>query len=101
MNAGAKERRRYSSYLFLTLALDGGWVVSVTPRPRFYPRVKDPPVQRLEEKSFRLCQGSNLDHPVVQSVFRHYTDWATTVPIRIVDALLPCKYGYKKSFYHV
>jgi hypothetical protein len=23
------------------------------------------------------CRGSNPDHPVVQSVVRHYTDWAT------------------------
>jgi hypothetical protein len=30
--------------------------------------------QRLGEKSFRLCRGSNLDRPVVQSVARHYTD---------------------------
>jgi hypothetical protein len=30
--------------------------------------------QRLEEKSFHLCQGSNLDLPVVQPVARHYTD---------------------------
>jgi hypothetical protein len=29
---------------------------------------------RLEEKSFRLCQESNQDRPVVQSVARHYTD---------------------------
>jgi hypothetical protein len=37
--------------------------------------------QRLEEKSFRLCQGSNLDRPVVQPLARHYTDldtWLTT-----------------------
>jgi hypothetical protein len=33
--------------------------------------------QRLEEISFRLCQASNLDRPVVQPVARHYTDWAT------------------------
>jgi hypothetical protein len=33
--------------------------------------------QRLDEKSSRLCQGSNLDCPVVQPVARHYTDWAT------------------------
>jgi hypothetical protein len=33
--------------------------------------------QRLQEKSFRLCRGSNLDRPVVQPVARHYTDWAT------------------------
>jgi hypothetical protein len=30
--------------------------------------------QRLEEKSFRLCRGSNLDSPVVQAVARHYSD---------------------------
>jgi hypothetical protein len=53
------------------------------------PRGKDTPVpigqeagwapvpvwtQRLQEKLFRLCRGSNLDRPVVQSVARHYTD---------------------------
>jgi hypothetical protein len=27
------------------------------------------------------CRGSNLDLPVVQSVARHYTDWATPAPI--------------------
>jgi len=30
--------------------------------------------QRLEEKSFRLCRGSNLGRPVVQPVTRHYND---------------------------
>jgi hypothetical protein len=30
--------------------------------------------QRLEEKSFRLCRGSNPDRSVVQPVVRHYTD---------------------------
>jgi hypothetical protein len=30
--------------------------------------------QRLEEESFRLCRGSNIDHPVAQPVARHYTD---------------------------
>jgi hypothetical protein len=30
--------------------------------------------KRLEEKSFGLCQESNLDRPVVQSVVRHFTD---------------------------
>jgi hypothetical protein len=33
--------------------------------------------KRLEEKSSRLCRGSNLDRRVVQPVARHYTDWAT------------------------
>jgi hypothetical protein len=60
-------------------------------RPRLTPG-KGPPVpnvqeagwapepvwtQGLEEKSIRLCRGSNLDRPVVQPVSRHYTDWAT------------------------
>jgi hypothetical protein len=83
--------RRYSSYSFTTSALAGGeWSAS---RPgRALPPGKGPPVptvqeagwapepvwtQRLEEKSFRLCRGSNLDRPVVQPVARHYTDWAT------------------------
>jgi hypothetical protein len=77
----------YSSYSFSTSALDGGeW--SALPWPRFNPG-KERPVrivqeagwtpdlvwtQGLEEKSFRLCRGSNLDLPVVQPVARHYTD---------------------------
>jgi hypothetical protein len=78
---------RYSSYLFMTSALDGGeWSAS---RPgRTLPPGKAPPVpigqeagwapelvwaQRLQEKSFRLCGRSNLDRQVVQSVVRHYT----------------------------
>jgi hypothetical protein len=81
---------RYSSYSFSTSALDGGeWSAS---RPgRALASEKGPPVpivqeagwapepvsiQRLEEKYFHLCQGSNLDRPVVQSVVRYYTDWA-------------------------
>jgi hypothetical protein len=32
--------------------------------------------QKLEDKSFRLCRGSNLDHLVAQPVARHYTDRA-------------------------
>jgi hypothetical protein len=33
--------------------------------------------QMLEEKSFHLCQGSNLNYTVVQYTARHYTDRAT------------------------
>jgi hypothetical protein len=88
--------KRYSSYSFSTSALDGGWAVSVSPWPHFSPREKGPPVptvreagwapdsvwtQRLEEKSFRLCRGSNLEHPVIQPVARHYTDGATWLTI--------------------
>jgi hypothetical protein len=78
---------RCSSYSFSILALDEGeWSAS---RPgRALPPGKGSPVpivqeagwapepvwtQRLEEKSLRLCRGSNLDRPVVQPVARHYT----------------------------
>jgi hypothetical protein len=83
--------RRYSSYSFLTSALDGGgWSAS---RPgRALPPGEGPPVpivqeagwalepiwtQRLEEKSFCLGRRSNPDLPVFQSVARLYTEWAT------------------------
>jgi hypothetical protein len=82
--------RMYSSYSFTHSALYGvEW--SVLHPSRALPPRKAPPVligkeagwapepvwtQRLEEKSFRLCRGSNLDRPVIQPVARHYTDWA-------------------------
>jgi hypothetical protein len=79
--------RRYSSYSFLTSALEGGeWSAS---RPgRALPPGKQPPVptvqeagwvpepvwtQRLEEKS-SASVGDRT--PAVQSVVRHYTDRA-------------------------
>jgi hypothetical protein len=40
--------------------------------------------QKLEKKSFRLCRGSNLDRPVVHSVVRHCTDFATPTPVVVV-----------------
>jgi hypothetical protein len=75
--------------LILDLGTRWGWVVSVTPRPRFVPG-KGPPVpivqeagwasepvwtQRLEEKSFAPAGDRT---PVVQ--FLDTTDWATPVP---------------------
>jgi hypothetical protein len=88
---GAWGERRYSSYSYLTSALDGGeWSAS---RPGCaLPPGKGPPVptgqeagwvpkpvwtQRLEEKS-SASVGDRT--PVVQSVVRHYTDWATPGP---------------------
>jgi hypothetical protein len=83
-------KRRGSTAPFLDLGTRRGWVVSVTPRG------KEPPVpivqeavwapervwrQRLEENSVCLCRGSNLYRPVVHSVVRHYTDWATPSPL--------------------
>jgi hypothetical protein len=85
--------RRYSSYSFSTSALNGGGWSASRPGRALAPG-KGPPVptgkeagwapqpvwtQRLEEKSFRLCRGSNLDRPVVQPVATHYTDWATWI----------------------
>jgi hypothetical protein len=83
--------RRYSSYSFLTSALEGGeWSAS---RPgRALPQGKEPTVpivqeagwapepvwrQRLEEKS-SASVGDRI--PAVQSVVRHCTDWATPAP---------------------
>jgi hypothetical protein len=69
----------------LNLGTRWGWVVSITPGPRFTPG-KGPLVpieqeagwaselvwmQRLEEKSFASV-GDQI--PVVQSIVRHYTD---------------------------
>jgi hypothetical protein len=82
--------RRYSPYSS-TSALDGGKLSASHPA-RALAKGKGPPVpivqeagwapepvwtQRLEEKSFCLRRGSNLDRPVVQPVARYYTDWAT------------------------
>jgi hypothetical protein len=88
---GRKEERMYSSYSFRTSALDGGWVVSVMLWPRFNPGERTAGILWTEGwvvprasldtedrgKISCLCWGSNLDRPVVQSVARHYTDWAT------------------------
>jgi hypothetical protein len=82
---------RCSSYSLSTSALDGSeW--SASHPDSALPLGKGQPVpivqeagwtpepvwtQRLEEKSFRLCRRSNRNRPLVQSVARHYTDWAT------------------------
>jgi hypothetical protein len=83
--------RRYSSYLFLTSAVDRSQRSASLPCRALAPG-KGPPsptgqkagwapepvrTQRLEEKSFRLCRGPNLDRPVVQPAPRRYTYWAT------------------------
>jgi hypothetical protein len=66
-----------------------GWVVSVTPRPRFTPGERTGthwiggwvgPRADLDAGARRKicpCRGSNLDRPIVQPVVRHYTAWAT------------------------
>jgi hypothetical protein len=85
---GAWGERRYSSYPFSASALDGGGWSALRP-DRSLLAGKGPPVpivqeagwapepvwtQRLEEKSFRLCRGSNLDRPVAQPLAGHYTE---------------------------
>jgi hypothetical protein len=79
--------RGYSSYSFSTLALDG--VTGQRHAPvALYPLGKDPGTHCTEGwvgpragldtetrgKIHCLCQGSNIDRPVIQSVVRHYTD---------------------------
>jgi hypothetical protein len=84
----------YNSYSLLTSALDG---VSHAPAA-LYPQGKDPDTHctggwvglragldtEVREKILCPCRGSNLDSPVVQSVVRHYTDWATPAPKDLV-----------------
>jgi hypothetical protein len=77
--------RKYSSFSFLTSALDGG-ERSASGHGRALAPGKEPPVpigqeagwapepvwtQRLDEKPFCLCRGSNLDLPIIKSVVRH------------------------------
>jgi hypothetical protein len=44
-----------------------------------------------------LCQGSNLDRPVVKFVARHYTDWATLLTIVKAPSSI-VYYSFLKSF---
>jgi hypothetical protein len=61
--------------LYATKAL--GWRAEMgVSGQRHLPATEPVWTQRLEEKSIRLCQGSNLNVPVVQPVARHYADWA-------------------------
>jgi hypothetical protein len=89
-----------------------GWVISITPRPRFTPGERTPgthcrggwvgPRAGLDtEDRWKIlcpCRGSNPDRPVVQPVVRHYTAWANTAPIKTVEHLINstfilCKYN--------
>jgi hypothetical protein len=82
--------RRYSSYSFLTLALDGGVSGLRHALAALLPRKKDPryPLYRrlggpqswsgyrgYSENPFCLCSESNLDRTVVQSAVRYFTEW--------------------------
>jgi hypothetical protein len=56
----------------------GGWVVSITPLPRFTPGERTPGTHCKEKSGKILCprRASTPDRPVVQPVVRHYTAWA-------------------------
>jgi hypothetical protein len=71
-HGGAWGERRYTSYSFLTSALDWGWVVSITLRPRFTLGGKDPRTAGL----YAEARGEILCSAVV-----HCTDRATRLGI--------------------
>jgi hypothetical protein len=84
----------YISYTFTPLALDGG-DRSVSHPGHVLPDERTPSTHctggwvgpragldsQVRGKISCLCQGSNIDHPVVQSVARHYADWAARLKI--------------------
>jgi hypothetical protein len=83
--------RKYSSYSFLTSALDGGEWSASRPGRAFTPGERTLGTHRTggwvgpragldteaRGKILCPCRGSNPNRTVVQSVVRHYTDWAT------------------------
>jgi hypothetical protein len=84
------------THSFMSSALDGDEFSASRPG-RAFPRGKDPrypgwvdPRAGLDTeargKILFPCRGSNPDRPVVQSVARHYTDWATRL-----TSILPFK----------
>jgi hypothetical protein len=76
----------------------------MTPRPRFTPGERTPgthctggwvgPRAGLDAGAKRKilcpCRGSNLDRPIVQSVVRHYTAWATAAHRDILHWISIC-----------
>jgi hypothetical protein len=80
--------------IILNLGTRWGWVVSVTPRPRFTPGEKTSGTRSIggwvglragldagaRRKILCPSRGSNLDSPIVQPVVRNYTAWATAAP---------------------
>jgi hypothetical protein len=89
--------RRYSSYSFSTLALDGGeWSASCPDRALPQGKTPVPIVQEAgwapelvwtQVRGKILCRGWGLnpDRPVVQPVVRHYTAWANPAPGLIIS----------------
>jgi hypothetical protein len=71
---GVSGQHHASAALYPGTHCTGGWV---GPQPVC--------TQRQEEKSFRLCRGSNLDRRVDKPVARHYTDWATRLTNKLTN----------------
>jgi hypothetical protein len=93
-HGGACGEGKYSSYSFLTSALDeGDWSASRLGRALPWERTPDTLCTgawvslragldtKARGKILCPCRASNPDRPVVQSVVSHYTDWATPVPL--------------------
>jgi hypothetical protein len=90
-HGGAWGERRYSSYLFLTSALGGSEWSALRPPAALCLGERTPGTHctggwvgpragldtEVRGKILCPCRGSNPGRPVVQSVVRHYTDWAT------------------------
>jgi hypothetical protein len=98
LHTGALGERRYSSCSFLTSALQGGWVVSITPRPRFTPGERAPPGTHCtggwvgpradldaesRGKILCLCRGSNPGRPV-RSQTLHWLSYPAHLPAKEV-----------------
>jgi hypothetical protein len=96
-HAGNKGEKRYSSYSFLISILNGSeWSVScpccalpLIPGTHWIGGWVDLRAD-LEARGKIMCLslGSNPCHPVVQSVVRRYTDWATPATWYLVKQLL-------------
>jgi hypothetical protein len=92
-HGGAWKERKYSSYSFSTSALDGVSGQLHAPAALF-PGKRTPGTHctggwvglracldtEARAKILCPCRGSNPDRRIVQSVVRHYADWATPVP---------------------
>jgi hypothetical protein len=99
-HGGAWGERKYIPYSFLISTLDGGeWSAS---RPgQALPRRKDPryPLYRRLGGPQCICllclrRGSNPDGPVIHSVVRHCTNWATRLLVRTVLNIIVPRVSY-------
>jgi hypothetical protein len=91
----------YNSYSFLTSALDGGEWSASRPGRAFTPGEWTPglhctggwvgPRAGLDTKArgkiLCPCRGLNPGRPVVQTIVRHYTDWANPAFYRLKNKL--------------